>query len=208
MYIHPVKCTLLKRTFLWSVCYSSICHYQVPGNRFLFYDSNGSHTARLERKLDLQLAAMFLVVFLTDAETDRVQGKNRAVLFQSTSWFSHDINVSCFNNREKVCISYGLCALSAILSVVACLLWVEYSRYTSVSRNVFDLIPVLIYILLFSIVWYTRDAVWESKLRPTLPPAPLIVSLAICAIVLERFFPSSWLFRWDVLLNDTLNMLL
>ncbi|XP_031430956.1 transmembrane protein 44 isoform X2 [Clupea harengus] len=70
---------------------------------------------------------MFLVVFLTDAESDRVQGKNRAVLFQSTSWFSHDINVSCFNNREKVCISYGLCALSAILSVVACLLLI-YQR--------------------------------------------------------------------------------
>ncbi|XP_076133716.1 transmembrane protein 44 isoform X1 [Alosa pseudoharengus] len=68
---------------------------------------------------------MFQVLFLADADRDSVQKNN--VIFESSSWFSHDVLVSCFKDKEKVCIAYGLCLLSAFVSVVACLL-LTYQR--------------------------------------------------------------------------------
>ncbi|XP_063056253.1 transmembrane protein 44 isoform X2 [Engraulis encrasicolus] len=69
-----------------------------------------------------------VVVTSTPGDSDTDQKTNDLDVFESSFWESYDAIDRCLNNKtEKVCISYGLCALSTILSVFACLL-LTYQR--------------------------------------------------------------------------------
>lgn len=62
---------------------------------------------------------------LANLDVARVEETN--VIMASSPWFSGDVIVGCFKEREKECISLGLCTLSAFVSVVACLI-LTYQR--------------------------------------------------------------------------------
>ncbi|XP_062412581.1 transmembrane protein 44 isoform X2 [Sardina pilchardus] len=88
---------------------------------------------------------MFQVLFLADADRDKVQKNN--VISESSSWFRRDVLTNCFKDGEKVCIAYGLCALSALVSAVACLL-LTYQRCYLRKQITADAATCAIYCLL------------------------------------------------------------
>ncbi|KAL2089747.1 hypothetical protein ACEWY4_014435 [Coilia grayii] len=72
---------------------------------------------------------MVLGVFLTPGDSIHDKETNGADILGSSFWISYDEIDSCFSKKEKVCISFGLCALSAILSVLACFLLIYQRCY-------------------------------------------------------------------------------
>ncbi|KAJ8374325.1 hypothetical protein SKAU_G00049050 [Synaphobranchus kaupii] len=69
-------------------------------------------------------------------EIDGERNQEKKGFFDSTSWWSPEFVSSCLAN-EKVCISVGLCGLSALFWVIACLLLV-CKRCRTKDRNVGD----------------------------------------------------------------------